>query len=185
MPNQIIANTEKVIEQETIEKNTEQEKTNSIVNEDITIKEETESKNNSEKITPVEEYLQISQTEEPKQTHTTALQVILIIASIILAIFLVFFLTFTIVNTKSNKIISNIFIQNYDISNLTQEDAVKKMNNIITSQIPEEITLKHNDYETSISTKELNIQFDTTTAVNDAYKVGRTGNLLQNDLTIL
>ena len=185
MPNQIIANTEKVIEQETIEKNTEQEKTNSIVNEDITIKEETESKNNSEKITPVEEYLQISQTEEPKQTHTTALQVILIIASIILAIFLVFFLTFTIVNTKSNKIISNIFIQNYDISNLTQEDAVKKMNNIITSQIPEEITLKHNDYETSISTKELNIQFDTTTAVNDAYKIGRTGNLLQNDLTIL
>ena len=185
MPNQIIANTEKVIEQETIEKNTEQEKTNSIVNEDITIKEKTESKNNSEKITPVEEYLQISQTEEPKQTHTTALQVILIIASIILAIFLVFFLTFTIVNTKSNKIISNIFIQNYDISNLTQEDAVKKMNNIITSQIPEEITLKHNDYETSISTKELNIQFDTTTAVNDAYKVGRTGNLLQNDLTIL
>ena len=103
MPNQIIANTEKVIEQETIEKNTEQEKTNSIVNEDITIKEETESKNNSEKITPVEEYLQISQTEEPKQTHTTALQVILIIASIILAIFLIFFLTFTIVNTKSNK----------------------------------------------------------------------------------
>lgn len=185
MPNQIIANTEKVIEQETIEKNTEQEKTNSIVNEDITIKEKTESKNNSEKITPVEEYLQISQTEEPKQTHTTALQVILIIASIILAIFLIFFLTFTIVNTKSNKIISNIFIQNYDISNLTQEDAVKKMNNIITSQIPEEITLKHNDYETSISTKELNIQFDTTTAVNDAYKVGRTGNLLQNDLTIL
>lgn len=185
MPNQIIANTEKVIEQETIEKNTEQEKTNSIVNEDITIKEETESKNNSEKITPVEEYLQISQTEEPKQTHTTALQVILIIASIILAIFLIFFLTFTIVNTKSNKIISNIFIQNYDISNLTQEDAVKKINNIITSQIPEEITLKHNDYETSISTKELNIQFDTTTAVNDAYKIGRTGNLLQNDLTIL
>ena len=185
MPNQIIANTEKVIEQETIEKNTEQEKTNSIVNEDITIKEETESKNNSEKITPVEKYLQISQTEEPKQTHTTALQVILIIASIILAIFLIFFLTFTIVNTKSNKIISNIFIQNYDISNLTQEDAVKKMNNIITSQIPEEITLKHNDYETSISTKELNIQFDTTTAVNDAYKIGRTGNLLQNDLTIL
>lgn len=185
MPNQIIANTEKVIEQETIEKNTEQEKTNSIVNEDITIKEETESKINSKKIAPVEEYLQISQTEEPKQTHTTALQVILIIASIILAIFLIFFLTFTIVNTKSNKIISNIFIQNYDISNLTQEDAVKKMNNIITSQIPEEITLKHNNYETSISTKELNIQFDTTTAVNDAYKIGRTGNLLQNDLTIL
>ena len=50
MPNQILANKEKVIEQETIEKNTEQEKKNSIVNKDITIKEETESKNNSVKI---------------------------------------------------------------------------------------------------------------------------------------
>ena len=83
------------------------------------------------------------------------------------------------------KIISNIFIQTYDVSNLTQEEAIKKINNIITSLIPEELTLKLNDYETSNSTKELNIQFDTTNAVNNAYKVGRTGNLLQNDLTIL
>ena len=119
------------------------------------------------------------------ENHTTVLQIFLILASILLAIFLVCFLTFTISNTKSNKIISNIYIQNNDVSKLTQEEAAKKINNLITSKIPEEITLKHNDYETSISTKELNIQFDTTTAVNTAYKIGRTGNLLQNDLTIL
>ena len=116
---------------------------------------------------------------------SSALEIFLIFASIILAIFLICFLTFTFLNIKNTKIISNIFIQTYDVSNLTQEEAIKKINNIITSQIPEELTLKHNDYETSISTKELNIQFDTTNAVNNAYKVGRTGNLLQNDLTIL
>ena len=38
---------------------------------------------------------------------------------------------------------------------------------------------------TSISTKELNIQFDTTTAINSAYKIGRTENLLKNNITIL
>ena len=116
---------------------------------------------------------------------SSALEIFLIFASIILAIFLICFLTFTFLNIKNTKIISNIFIQTYDVSNLTQEEAIKKINNIITSQIPEELTLKHNDYETSISTKELNIQFDTTNAVNNAYKVGKTGNLLQNDLTIL
>ena len=116
---------------------------------------------------------------------SSALEIFLIFASINLAIFLICFLTFTFLNIKNTKIISNIFIQTYDVSNLTQEEAIKKINNIITSQIPEELTLKHNDYETSISTKELNIQFDTTNAVNNAYKVGRTGNLLQNDLTIL
>lgn len=122
-------------------------------------------------------------TYHPRKS--SALEIFLISASIILAIFLICFLTFTFLNTKNTKIISNVFIQTYDVSNLTQEEAVKKINNIITSQIPEELTLKHNDYETSISTKELNIQFDTTNAVNNAYKVGRTGNLLQNDLTIL
>lgn len=131
-------------------------------------------------------------TDNRKNTNNTylprkssALEIFLIFASIILAIFLICFLTFTFLNIKNTKIISNIFIQTYDVSNLTQEEAIKKINNIITSQIPEELTLKHNDYETSISTKKLNIQFDTTNAVNNAYKVGRTGNLLQNDLTIL
>ena len=131
-------------------------------------------------------------TDNRKNTNNTylprkssALEIFLIFASIILAIFLICFLTFTFLNIKNTKIISNIFIQTYDVSNLTQEEAIKKINNIITSQIPEELTLKHNDYETSISTKELNIQFDTTNAINNAYKVGRTGNLLQNDLTIL
>ena len=131
-------------------------------------------------------------TDNRKNTNNTylprkssAVEIFLIFASIILAIFLICFLTFTFLNIKNTKIISNIFIQTYDVSNLTQEEAIKKINNIITSQIPEELTLKHNDYETSISTKELNIQFDTTNAVNNAYKVGRTGNLLQNDLTIL
>ena len=131
-------------------------------------------------------------TDNRKNTNNTylprkssALEIFLIFASIILAIFLICFLTFTFLNIKNTKIISNIFIQTYDVSNLTQEEAIKKINNIITSQIPEELTLKHNDYETSISTKELNIQFDTTNAVNNAYKVGKTGNLLQNDLTIL
>ena len=131
-------------------------------------------------------------TDNRKNTNNTylprkssALEIFLIFASIILAIFLICFLTFTFLNIKNTKIISNIFIQTYDVSNLTQVEAIKKINNIITSQIPEELTLKHNDYETSISTKELNIQFDTTNAVNNAYKVGRTGNLLQNDLTIL
>ena len=86
---------------------------------------------------------------------------------------------------KSKKIISGVYIKNYEISNLTQEEASKKLNDIILSQIPEEIKLKHNDFETSISTKELNIQFDTTTAINTAYKIGRTDNLLKNNITIL
>lgn len=127
----------------------------------------------------------ITKQPEISKTQTSIFEIFLILASILLAIFLILFISFTIINVKSKKIISGVYIKNYEISNLTQEEASKKLNDIILSQIPEEIKLKHNDFETSISTKELNIQFDTTTAINSAYKIGRTENLLKNNITIL
>ena len=128
---------------------------------------------------------EITKQPEISKTQTSIFEIFLILASILLAIFLILFISFTIINVKSKKIISGVYIKNYEISNLTQEEASKKLNDIILSQIPEEIKLKHNDFETSISTKELNIQFDTTTAINSAYKIGRTENLLKNNITIL
>ena len=128
---------------------------------------------------------EITKQPEISKTQTPIFEIFLILASILLAIFLILFISFTIINIKSKKIISGVYIKNYEISNLTQEEASKKLNDIILSQIPEEIKLKHNDFETSISTKELNIQFDTTTAINSAYKIGRTENLLKNNITIL
>ena len=81
-------------------------------------------------------------TDNRKNTNNTylprkssALEIFLIFASIILAIFLICFLTFTFLNIKNTKIISNIFIQTYDVSNLTQEEAIKKINNINTRRI--------------------------------------------------
>ena len=202
MPNEVIAkNLEKIDSNNTSLENKNidiinSKEENTAEKADNIISEEKSNTTNLEPKTAEESNKIKSESKEVEETnslthnndienHTTVLQIFLILASILLAIFLVCFLTFTISNTKSNKIISNIYIQNNDVSKLTQEEAAKKINNLITSKIPEEITLKHNDYETSISTKELNIQFDTTTAVNTAYKIGRTGNLLQNDLTIL
>lgn len=202
MPNEVIAkNLEKIDSNNTSLENKNidiinSKEENTAEKADNIISEEKSNTTNLEPKTAEESNKIKSESKEVEETnssthnndienHTTVLQIFLILASILLAIFLVCFLTFTISNTKSNKIISNIYIQNNDVSKLTQEEAAKKINNLITSKIPEEITLKHNDYETSISTKELNIQFDTTTAVNTAYKIGKTGNLLQNDLTIL
>ena len=112
---------------------------------------------------------EITKQTEISKTQTSIFEIFLILASILLAIFLILFISFTIINVKSKKIISGVYIKNYEISNLTQEEASKKLNDIILSQIPEEIKL----------------QFDTTTAINSAYKIGRTENLLKNNITIL
>ena len=51
--------------------------------------------------------------------------------------------------------------------------------------MPEEITLKHGDFQTTISLSQINVSFDVKTAVNSAYNIGREGNIFLNNFYIL
>ena len=119
------------------------------------------------------------------KNHMSTMQIFLIILTIFIAILLISFVGFTVVSSKNDNIISGVYINRFNVSKLNKEQALKTINNRIAENIPEEIKLKYNDYETTISTSDLNISFDVTSAVNNAYKHGRSGNLLENDLTIL
>ena len=98
---------------------------------------------------------------------------------------LLIFIIFTIYNMNNQNIIKGVGILGIDISGLSKEEATEKINNTILENIPSEIKLKHNDYETSIDTNSLEISIDVPSAVNSAYNVGRSGNILQDDWTIL
>ena len=85
----------------------------------------------------------------------------------------------------STKIANGVYIKGIDVSGLTKEDATKKISSYVSSSIPEEIKLKHNDFETSLSTSQLAIYFNTEEAVNMAYNIGKTGNIFQKNLEVL
>ena len=108
-----------------------------------------------------------------------------IFAFIFIVIILISYCTFTLVNINSEKIINGVYIKGIDVSGLTKEEAKQKISEYITSSIPEEIQLKHNDFETSISTSDLSIYFNIDEAIDIAYSVGRNRNTFQNNLTIL
>lgn len=114
---------------------------------------------------------------------------ILSLFSILTLIFTIFLLilmcTFTIINKQSKKIIDGIYIKQINVSGLSKEDAYNKINDYINSNMPKEINLKHSDYETSISTEQLNIYFDIDEAINIAYDIGRNENILKNGIKIL
>ena len=100
-------------------------------------------------------------------------------------ILLITFLTFSLVNTKTQTIANGIYIKGIDISGLTKDEAKQKIASYISSAIPEEIKLKHNDFETSISTEQLSIYFNTDEAVEIAYQIGKDGNIFENNFMIL
>ncbi len=108
---------------------------------------------------------------------------ILVLAFIIFV--MIAFFIFTFLNNRNQSIISGVYIKGIDVSNLSIEEAKEKVQNYINENLPENINLVHNDYQTSIPLSALNVSFDIDSAVNSAYTIGKSGNVFENSLTAL
>ena len=147
--------------------------------------EKKQNDNTVENPEPKKEFkpLDESSIKQKNNSHSLTIIIILII-SIILLLLLTFF-TFSMINLKSTTIAKGISIKNIDVSDLSPKDARQKVANYINSSIPEEIQLKHNDFETSLSALQLSIYFNLDKTIDNAYNIGKSGNIFERNLTIL
>ena len=161
------------------EKNVETEKKQKELKKDAKKEQEKIEKENTTEFKPIEN------TEEAKTNKSDVLVIFGILLAIVILLVAVVYGTFSIMTEKSTTIAKGVYIKNIDVSGLTREQAKEKINNYISSVIPEEIKLTHNGFETSLSTSQLSIYFNTDEAVDMAYNIGKTGNIFQKNLTIL
>ena len=108
-----------------------------------------------------------------------------IFISCILVFLLIFSVIFALLNVTNNKIFSNILIMGIDVSNMTKEEATKTITDIINTKLSEEMILKKDDYETSLNATQISANFDIEAAINEAYNIGKNGNILTNNYSIL
>lgn len=172
-------NVEKNIENEEL-KNINIEKTNTDIQELNTDKIET-NKNQEDSRT----FKPLDEQQYKSKTKSDVLTIFAILCFIFVLLSLIIFGTFSFINLTSTKIAKGVYIKGIDVSGLTKEDATKKISSYVSSSIPEEIKLKHNDFETSLSTSQLSIYFNTEEAVNMAYNIGKNGNIFQKNTEIL
>lgn len=92
---------------------------------------------------------------------------------------------FALINRDNETIFSGISIQGIDVSNLTIDEAKKKVSSIIGNHISEEISLQHNNFQTVILPEQFGVSFDVDSAVEQAYYIGKSDNLIKNNYTIL
>lgn len=104
---------------------------------------------------------------------------------ILIILLLITYCTFSIFNDKNENIIKGIYIKGIDVSGLSKDKALKKVTEYINQSIPDEITLTHSDYETTIPSSSINIDFDIEDAVNIAYNIGRDSNIFKNNFNVL
>ena len=107
-----------------------------------------------------------------------------VLIGIVVIIFFIFAI-FTIYNMFNLNIISGVHIKELNVSNLSQSDARYQLESYINNQLPEELTLTYQDFKTTISLSQIDVSFNIKSAVNSAYKIGRDGNIFQNNFNIL
>ena len=108
-----------------------------------------------------------------------------ILISLIVLLLIIFSVIFALTNMNNERIYSNIAIMNIDVSNLTKEEARKKITDILNEKLKEDIILKKDKYETCINANQIDGNFDIDSAIDKAYNVGKDGNIITNNYGIL
>ena len=130
---------------------------------------------------PVENY----HPENDRHVHFKGVRILGISILVFIILLSIAFFIFTFLNSKNENIISGISIKGIDVSNLSVEESKETLQNYINENLPENITLVHNEYETSIPLSSLNVSFDIDSAVNQAYETGKSGNIFENGFIAL
>lgn len=79
---------------------------------------------------------------------------------------------------KEGRIHKNIFVENIDLSNLTKEQARKKINEILDENNELSLIYKNNKY--TIKLNELGITYNVDEVVNESYNIGRNNTIVNN-----
>lgn len=157
------------------------------VQEEIVKNKETEEKKEDNDKTVEEDSMKFKKAEPSKKQKSN--KVIPIVVSLFIVLFvMIFSVVFALFNMNNEKILKGISILGIDISDLTVEEAKTKINNAIEERFKDEnnnLILKIGENETSVTANTFNAKFDIDNAVIEADNIGRNGNILTNNYSIL
>lgn len=116
-----------------------------------------------------------------RNKNKKTIKLISIVFAIIIAIFSVIF---AITNINNSNITKGVKIEGIDVSGLTREQAKEKLESIYSEKKKKDITLKYEDFETTIAPETLETNYNIEKATNEAILVGKSGNIITNNYGI-
>ena len=181
---EIINNIDNPIETTSLEQAKLDEKSEIEANKEILdepIKEFTSSTDETSLIqNPIKDFVPVY-----KQKSKSVLSIFGMLTGILIIIVLLILIIFTGYNMFNQNIVSGVSIKGVDVSNMSKSDAKYKLDNYLSEVLPQEIKVKHGDFEATLSTSQIAVEFDTKSATNQAFSIGRQGNIFENDFYVL
>lgn len=121
--------------------------------------------------------------ENKKKQVRSAVAVVSIVTVLIIVLFVS--TIFALVNLGNDKIIDGVKIKGIDLVGLSKEDAKLELEEAIRNELAKSVLLHYEDYETSISPEQIEASYNIDKAIEEAYLVGRDGNIIKNNYEIL
>ena len=112
-------------------------------------------------------------------------KILLITTIIVLIAICVISTIFSVIYMGKDVIVPNIYIGSINIGGLTKEEAKDKILKIYEEKATKDIRASLKDYEQIIKTEMVEFVADVSKAVDNAYMIGRNGNIIENNYTII
>ena len=105
--------------------------------------------------------------------------------SIVILLGFIFSTIFALINLNNENIISGIKVNGIEISNLSKEEAIKKLTEEANKKLESDIIIKAQDFEYGIKLSQIETKYNIEKALEEAYNTGRSGNIFTNNFDIL
>lgn len=115
----------------------------------------------------------------PMDGHSTGKIITLIVISFLCILLLILSVVF-IQNTKENRIMSGVYIDNINVSGLTKDEAKLVVEAKIKDEMPSSINLVHDDYEVSLDINQIHAGYDIDKTIEQACMFGKSDEILTN-----
>ena len=135
----------------------------------------------------VEKEIEKMQEEETKKTpnkkRTILISIFVIAVVAILA--LIFSTIFALLNVNQEKFLDGVSIQGVDLSGLSYEEGKSKLDEIYNKKLEKDITLYYGEYSGVLNPTLMEVNYQTEKALDEAYNIGKSGNIFVNNYQIL
>ena len=126
------------------------------------------------------EYVQEMIKNSKKRKRILACTIILIILLILVSTLI------AILNLKNTNMMDGIKIKNIEVSNINQDEAKKLIETAMDKELLAEIDLNYGeDYKVTLKPEQIEFNYDIDSAIEEAYLIGRDGNIVENNYTII
>lgn len=123
--------------------------------------------------------------DEKSRKRKNKIKITIIIMLILVASIILFSTIFAVMNIKSTKIPRGVHIAKIDFSNMTKEEAKSILEEIYSKKAENEILFKYEGFETTTTYEALEVEYQIDKAIDEAYNVGRKGNIIKDNWELI